>query len=65
MPPVLLIMLYNDGRVWTVIQGIAELIRPIPDGLGRYRPQMRHMLLDEGRIGLSDLGGVQNLVPAL
>ncbi len=65
LPPVLPIVLYNGERAWTASQEIAELIEPVPEGLGHYRPQMRYLLLDEGRIGPNELEGVQNLVAAL
>jgi hypothetical protein len=65
LPPVLPIVLYNGEKAWMAPQEMAELIEPIPGSLAHYRPHMRYLLLDEGRIGLSGLEGVQNLVAAL
>lgn len=73
LPPVLPIVLYNGERRWGAATNVAELVESMPGGLGRYRPSLRYLLLDEGAIIHSqqlDKGGsvnlaVTNLVAAL
>jgi predicted transposase YdaD len=65
LPPVLPLVLYNGDRPWNATQEISELIQPAPDGLEVYRPSMRYLLLDEGRIAASELEPLRNLVAAL
>src|SRR3954447_6457016 len=65
LPPVLPVVLYNGRRRWGAPEDIAGLIEPVPGGLERYRPQLRYLLLDEGRYAESELAPLRNLVAAL
>lgn len=65
LPPVLPVVLYNGQRRWTAAQDIAELMETVPGGLERYRPQLRYLLLDEGRYSEAELAPLQNLVAGL
>ena len=50
LPPVVPIVLYNgDGR-WTAPVDIADLLERVSGGPDRYRPALRYLLIDEGRI---------------
>jgi len=65
LPPVLPLVLYNGNAPWGAALEVSELIEEIPGGLERYRPQLRHCLLDESRIADSELESLRNLVAAL
>jgi predicted transposase YdaD len=65
LPPVLPIVLYNGYRPWYAALDVAELIEEVPGGLERYRPSLRYCLLDELRLGESDLESLRNLAAAL
>ena len=47
LPPVLPVVLYNGDHRWSAKAEIGELIERIPGGLERYRPRMRHLVLDQ------------------
>ena len=64
LPPVFPLVLYNGERPWTAAEEVAELIETLP-GLMAYRPQLRYLLLDEGRVA-ADVGEPnENLAAAL
>ena len=65
LPPVLPIVLYNGKPRWTAATDVAELIVAAPKGLNRYRPQLRYLLLDEGRYADSELVPLRNVAAAL
>jgi hypothetical protein len=67
LPPVVPIVLYNGERRWTAARDIAELIAPGPagGGLERYRPQLRYLLLDEGRYAEAELAPLESLLAAV
>ncbi|MCX7112077.1 MAG: Rpn family recombination-promoting nuclease/putative transposase [Proteobacteria bacterium] len=65
LPPVLPIVLYNGKPRWTAATEVSELIAAAPTGLGRYRPHLRYLLLDEGRYTESELAPLRNLTAAL
>jgi flagellar biosynthesis/type III secretory pathway protein FliH len=65
LPPVLPVVLYNGNRRWNAPEEISELIVPVPGGLDRYRPQLRYLLVDEGRYADSELAVQRNLAAAL
>ena len=65
LPPVLPIVLYNGKPRWTAATDVAELIVAAPKGLNRYRPQLRYLLLDEGRYADNELAPLRNVVAAL
>ena len=48
------LVLYNGTRPWNTPQAVTELIEPVP-GLVTYRPQLRYLLLDQGRLAGSSL----------
>jgi hypothetical protein len=64
LPPVFPLVLYNGEPPWGAAQDVAELIEAVP-GLMAYRPHLRYLLLDEGRIGADDAGPGENLAAAL
>ena len=65
LPPVLPVVIYNGRRPWTAPADVAELIASGGGAvLARYQPSQRYFLLDEGRVGGSDLPS-GNLVSAL
>ena len=65
LPPVLPVVIYNGRRPWTAPADVAELIASGGGAvLSRYQPSQRYFLLDEGRVGGSDLPS-GNLVSAL
>jgi len=65
LPPVLPVVLYNGKPRWTAVEDIAELIEAVPGGLEHYRPQLRYLLLDEGRYRTEELAALRNLVAAV
>ncbi len=65
LPPVLPVVLYNGGPRWNAAEDVSALIQNAPGGLGKYRPSLRYLLLDEGRYGNSELAALRNLVAAL
>ena len=64
LPPVLPIVLYNGRPPWTAELDMARLVEPVGEGLARYQPSQRYILLDEGRYGDGDLPR-RNLVSAV
>jgi predicted transposase YdaD len=65
LPPVLPIVLYNGGQAWTVATDIADLIPKVPGLVSDYLPQLRYLLIDEGRYAESELAGKKNLMAAV
>ncbi len=65
LPPVLPIVLYNGARRWRGPVVLEELIQHGPRALAAYQPQMRFLLIDEGRYRDSELEPLRNLVAAL
>ena len=65
LPPVLPIVLYNGTKPWQSPVDLDPLIHPAPPGWESYRPQVRYLLLDEGRYDRDYLGSLDNLVAAL
>ena len=65
LPPVLPVVIYNGRRPWTAPADVSALIASGGGAaLARYQPSQRYFLLDEGRVGGSDLPS-GNLVSAL
>jgi len=64
LPPVFPLVLYNGEPPWGAAQDVAELIEAVP-GLMAYRPHLRYVLLDEGRIGSQEVELSENLAAAL
>jgi hypothetical protein len=65
LPPVLPLVLYNGVPAWTAPLDLESLLAPAPGGLERYRPSLRYLLLDEGRIDAAAPEALRNLVAAL
>jgi hypothetical protein len=65
LPPVLPLVLYNGVPAWTAPLDLEDLLAPAPGGLERYRPSLRYLLLDEGRIDAAAPEALRNLVAAL
>jgi len=64
LPPVFPLVLYNGEPSWHAAQEVAELIEAVP-GLMAYRPHLRYLLLDEGRLIADQAGPSKNLAAAL
>ncbi len=65
LPPVLPVVIYNGRRPWTAPADVSALIASGGGAaLARYQPSQRYFLLDERRLGGSDLPS-GNLVSAL
>ena len=64
LPPVFPVVLYNGEPSWRAAQDVAELIEEVP-GLMAYRPHLRYLLLDEGRLIGDAAGPSENLAAAL
>jgi hypothetical protein len=65
LPPVLPLVLYNGVPAWTAPLDLEGLLAPAPGGLESYRPSLRYLLLDEGRIDPNSPEALRNLVAAL
>lgn len=63
LPPVLPIVLYNGYALWGAPREMADLIQPVPGGLTAYRPRLRYLLLDVGRVDIPEAG--KNVAAAL
>jgi hypothetical protein len=64
LPPVFPLVLYNGEQPWTPAQEMADLIETLP-GLMVYRPHLRYLLLDEGRLSADEVEPNENLAAAL
>lgn len=65
LPPVLPLVLYNGMPAWTAPLDLETLLAPAPEGLRHYRPALRYLLLDEGRLRLDQTAELRNLATAL
>ena len=64
LPVVLPVVVYNGAAPWRAPREVSELIQPGDEVLASYRPQQRHLVLDERNIRLRDLPR-RNLVTAV
>lgn len=65
LPPVFPLVLYNGLVRWTAKQDIAELIKPVPHSLAKYRPNQCYFLLDEGKLPEDELLSGKDLTSKL
>ncbi|WP_459830696.1 Rpn family recombination-promoting nuclease/putative transposase, partial [Hydrogenophilus islandicus] len=66
MPPVLPIVLYNGERRWRAATEFSALIDlATPEVLRAYLPELRYVLIDEGRYDPAELAHRRNLAAAL
>lgn len=49
LPPVLPIVLYHGRKPWRASTDLAELMLPPPEGLERFQPSQRYLLIDHRR----------------
>ena len=59
------LVLYNGKSPWSAALEISELIETIPGGLEVYRPQLRYLAIDEGRLPQTAMPTTRNLTAAL
>jgi predicted transposase/invertase (TIGR01784 family) len=65
LPPVLPIVLYNGEDPWSAVTDVSRLVEDVPGQLGRYRPRLEYLLIDEGADNDVELAPEHNLVAAL
>ncbi len=65
LPPVLPVVLYRGSARWSASLDIGGLLQSGPRALDTYRPQIRYVLIDQGRYDSSELASLRNLVAAL
>ncbi|KOR30013.1 transposase [Achromatium sp. WMS3] len=66
LPPVLPIVLYNGEERWWARTNLADLTETdLPETLAYYQPQLRYLLIDEGRFADHPLPSTCNLATAL
>jgi predicted transposase YdaD len=65
LPPVLVMVVYNGNRPWTVARDLESLIEQAPGMLGRSCPRFTYTVLDERRLAPGELGDSSNLAVAL
>lgn len=65
LPPVLPIVLYRGSARWSAALDMGGLLQPGPRALDTYCPQIRYVLIDQGRYDSSELASLRNLVAAL
>ena len=65
LPAVLPLVLYNGSGRWQAAWELEALIDPRPEGLAKYRPRLRYLLIDEGEFAEDELNPLQNLVAGL
>lgn len=58
-------VLYNGKEAWRAAREVADLIEEVPQGLGAYRPRLRYLLLDEGRLAPAQVAEQSNLAAVL
>jgi predicted transposase YdaD len=64
-PPVLPIVLYNGAERWTAPVELADLIVPTEGLLATFQPNMRYLIIDEGRIMVEGHLAERNLISAI
>jgi hypothetical protein len=65
LPAVLPIVLYRGSARWSASLDISGLLQPAPTALDSYRPQIRYVLIEQGRYDPRELASLHNLVAAL
>ncbi len=65
LPIILPVVLYSGVRRWTAPLSVVDLIDPAPQALLPYLPQMRYLLIDEGRLVRSGALPSDNLASLL
>ncbi|MEJ0036046.1 MAG: Rpn family recombination-promoting nuclease/putative transposase [Gammaproteobacteria bacterium] len=65
LPVVVPIVLYNGERRWSAPDNLGSLLGESPEGTEEYRPQLRYLLIDEGRYDDRELAASRNLVAML
>ena len=66
LPPVLPLVLYNGEEPWWARTELSALLEEgLPGSLADFQPQLRYLLLDEGRLAEHPLPTVRNLAAAL
>jgi predicted transposase/invertase (TIGR01784 family) len=65
LPPVVPVVLYNGKKRWTAATELSELIADLPHAISHYKPNLRYLLLDEGRFSQDALNPLKNLVAAV
>ena len=59
------IVLYRGSARWSASLDVDGLLQPGPRTLDTYRPQIRYVLIDQGRYDSTELASPRNLVAAL
>lgn len=54
LPPVLPIVLYHGSKPWRASTDLAQLMLPPPEGLERFQPSQRYLLIDQRRNACAD-----------
>ena len=65
LPPVLPLVLYNGKRPWNAALRLGELIKPMPEQLRAFQPELQYLVIDERRLDPVELERQQNLAAAL
>jgi hypothetical protein len=65
LSPVLPIVLYNGAERWTAPVELADLIVPTEGLLATFQPNMRYLIIDEGRIMVEGHLAERNLISAI
>jgi hypothetical protein len=65
LPAILPIVLHSGAKPWRAAEDVASLLSDAPRGLEPYRPQLRYLLIDEGRYDDGELSARHNLAAML
>lgn len=65
LPPIVPVVLYNGKKRWTAPVQLSELIADLPHNISHYKPNLRYLLLDEGRFSQDELNPLKNLAAAV
>lgn len=65
LPPILPIVLYNGKERWTAAADVSDLIPAVPGLVAQFKPQVKHLLIDENAYSDHELASLKNLVAAV
>jgi hypothetical protein len=65
LPAILPIVLHSGEKRWSAAEDVVSLLDSAPQGLQPYHPQLRYLLIDEGRYGEAELSSQRNFAAML
>jgi len=65
LPPILPLVLYNGSKEWVSPLELNSLFESVPEPFRQYQPQVKYLLIDEGRYADELLEPLENIVAVL